>query len=43
MEDVSFSGSRSFYSKLIISEQTIPFGEKISCSENVACNGSHSI
>ena len=43
METVSFSGRRPFSSKLILLVEAIPFGENISCSENIAGNGSHSI
>ena len=43
MEAVSFSGGHSFQSKLILLAEAIPFGENVSCSENIASNGSHSI
>ena len=39
---VSFSGSRSIQSKLILLVEAIPFGEAISCSENITCDESRS-
>ena len=43
LEVVFIGGGRFFQSKRILLVKAIPFGENISCSENIACNGSHSI
>ena len=43
METVSFGGRRFFQLKQILLVKTIPFGENISCSKNIAYHGSHSI